>query len=77
MFSLFNFSDELIKYTSQTIANGINEYYFNLKSHFNDLSENKLINEICEYTELTVKNINDREYIINNVLPKILEQDYE
>lgn len=77
MFSLFNFSDELIKYTSQTIAKGINEYYFNLKYHFHALSENKLINQICEYTELTVENINNREYIIENVLPKILEQDYE
>lgn len=71
------FNDELIKYTSQTIANGINDYYFRLKSHFNNLSNDELINQICEYTELTVKNINDREYVINNVLPKILEQDYE
>ena len=70
------FHDELIQYTSQTVANGINDYYFRLKNHFHDLSNDKLINQICEYTELTIKDINDRDYIINNVLPKILEQDY-
>lgn len=69
------FHNELIQYTSQTIADGINDYYFRLKYHFNQLSNDRLINSICEYTELTVKNINDRDYIINNVLPKILEQD--
>ena len=68
------FKDKLIQYTSQIIAKGINEYYFNLKYHFHDLSDNELTNQICEYTELTFNNIDDREYIINNVLPKILEE---
>lgn len=69
------FRDELIQYTSQTIANGINDYYFRLKYHFNELSNDKLVNSICEYTELTIENINNRNYIIDNVLPKILEQE--
>ena len=68
------FKDELIQYTSQIIAKSINEYYFNLKYHFHNLPDNELINQICEYTELTFNNINDREYIINIVLPKILEE---
>lgn len=71
------FKDELIQYTSQIIAKGINEYYFNLKYHFHDLSDNELTNQICEYTELTFKSINDRDYIIYNILPKILEGEKE
>lgn len=68
------FKDELIQYTSQIIAKGINEYYFNLKHHFQDLSDNELTNQICEYTELTFNNINDRDYINYNILPQILEE---
>ena len=68
------FKDELIQYTSQIIAKGINEYYFNLKYHFHDLSDNELTNQICEYTELTFNNINDRDYINYNILPQILEE---
>ena len=68
------FKDELIQYTSQIIAKGINEYYFSLKHHFHDLSDNELTNQICEYTELTFNNINDRDYINNNILPQILEE---
>lgn len=68
------FKDELIQYTAQTIAKDDSIYYFNLIEHFNKLSEDELENQICEYTELTLKNIRDREYIISNVLPKL--KDY-
>lgn len=66
--------DELIEYTAQTIAKNDSIYYFSLIRHFNKLSEDELENQICEYTELTLKNIRDREYIISNVLPKL--KDY-
>lgn len=65
------FKKELIQYTAQTIAKQDNEYYIQLIFHFNDLFEDELINQICEYTELTVSNINDPNYIIENVLSKI------
>ena len=65
------FKKELIQYTAQTIAKQNNEYYKQLVFHFNDLFEDELINQICEYTELTVSNINDPNYIIENILPKI------
>ena len=68
------FKDELIQYTSQIIAKGINKYYFNLKYHFHNLSDSELTNQICEYTELTFNNINDRDYINYNILPQILEE---
>ena len=65
------FKKELIQYTAQTIAKQDNEYYIQLVFHFNNLFKDELINQICEYTELTVSNINDPNYIIENVLPKI------
>lgn len=65
------FKKELIQYTAQTIAKQNNEYYKQLVFHFNELFENELINQICEYTELTVSNINDKNYIIENILHKI------
>ena len=65
------FKKELIQYTAQTIAKQNNEYYKQLVFHFNELYEDELINQICEYTELTISNIIDRNYIIENILPKI------
>ena len=65
------FKKELIQYTAQTIAKQDNEYYIQLVFHFNNLFKDELINQICEYTELTVSNINDPNYIIENVLHKI------
>lgn len=65
------FKKELIQYTAQTISKQDNEYYIQLVFHFNNLFKDKLINQICEYTELTVPNINDPNYIIENILPKI------
>ena len=68
------FKKELIQYTAQTIAKQNNEYYKQLVFHFNELFEYELINQICEYTELTVSKINNPNYIIENILPKI--EDY-
>ena len=68
------FKKELIQYAAQTIAKHDNEYYIQLVFHFNELYEDELINQICEYTELTISNINDQIYIIENILPKI--EDY-
>ena len=68
------FKKELIQYTAQTIAKQNNEYYKQLVFHFNELFEYELINQICEYTELTISKISDRNYIIENILPKI--EDY-
>ena len=68
------FKKELIQYTAQTIAKHDNEYYIQLVFHFNELHEDELINQICEYTELTISNISDPSYIIENILPKI--EDY-
>ena len=65
------FKKELIQYTAQTIAKQDNEYYMQLVFHFNDLFEDELINQICEYTELTIANINNPIYIIENILYKI------
>ena len=65
------FKKELIQYTAQTIAKQNNEYYKQLVFHFNELFEDELINQICEYTELTVANINNPIYIIENILSKI------
>ena len=65
------FKKELIQYTAQTIAKQNKEYYKQLVFHFNELYEHELINQICEYTELTISNINDKTYIIENILPKI------
>ena len=65
------FKKELIQYTAQTIAKQNNEYYIQLVFHFNELYEHELINQICEYTELTISNIMDQNYIIENILPKI------
>ena len=68
------FKKELIQYTAQTIAKQNNEYYKQLVFHFNELFEDELINQICEYTELSIANINDPIYIIENILYKI--EDY-
>ena len=68
------FKDELIQYTAQTIAKDDSIYYFNLIEHFNNLSEDELKNQICEYAELTLENIRDRMYIVYNVLHKL--KDY-
>ena len=68
------FKKELIQYTAQTIAKHDNEYYIQLVFHFNELYEDELINQICEYTELTISKIDDQSYIIENILPKI--EDY-
>ena len=68
------FKKELIQYTAQTIAKHDNEYYIQLVFHFNELYEDELINQICEYTELTISKINDQSYIIENILHKI--EDY-
>ena len=65
------FKKELIQYTAQTIANQNNEYYKQLVFHFNELFEDELINQICEYTELSIANINNPIYIIENILYKI------
>ena len=65
------FKKELIQYTAQTIAKQNNEYYIQLVFHFNELYEHELINQICEYTELTISNIIDPNHIIENILPKI------
>ena len=65
------FKKELIQYTAQTIAKQNNEYYIQLVFHFNGLSEHNLINQICEYTELTISNIRDQNFIIENILPKV------
>ena len=65
------FKKELIQYTAQTIAKQDNEYYKQLVFHFNELFEDELINQICEYTELSIANINNPNYIIENILPKI------
>ena len=65
------FKKELIQYTAQTIAKQNNEYYIQLVFHFNELYEHELINQICEYTELNISNIMDKNYIIENILPKI------
>ena len=65
------FKKELIQYTAQTIAKQNNEYYKQLVFHFNELFEYELINQICEYTELTISNISDPNYIIENILHKI------
>ena len=68
------FKKELIQYTAQTIAKQDKEYYKQLVYYFNWLFDYELINHICEYTELTVSNISNRNYIIENILPKI--EDY-
>ena len=68
------FKKELIQYTAQTIAKQNNEYYKQLVFHFNELFEHELVNQICEYTELNISNISDRNYIIENIIPKI--EDY-
>ena len=65
------FKKELIQYTAQTIAKQNNEYYKQLVFHFNELFEDELINQICEYTELSIANINNPIYIIENILYKI------
>ena len=65
------FKKELIQYTAQTIAKQNNEYYKQLVFHFNALFEYELVNQICEYTELTISKMCDPNYIIENILPKI------
>ena len=69
------FKKELIQYTAQTIAKQNNEYYIQLVFHFNKLFEYELVNQICEYTELTISTMSDPNYIIENILPKIEDED--
>ena len=67
----------LIKYTAQTISKSDIDYYKQLIEHFSVLPLKELINQICEYTELTVKQIKNEKFILDKVFPKLEEPDYE
>ena len=67
----------LIKYTAQTISKSDNDYYKQLIDHFCTLPINQLINQICEYTELTIKQIKNEKFILDKIFPKLEEPDYD
>ena len=61
----------LIKYTAQTISKANKEYYKRLLYNFYELPIKELFNQICKYTELTMKQIKDNTYITMNIVPKL------
>ena len=67
----------LIKYTAQTISKSDIDYYKQLIDHFSTLQVKEFINQICEYTELTVKQIKNEKFILDSIFPKLEEPDYE
>ena len=67
----------LIKYTAQTISKSDKDYYIQLIEHFCTLPINQLINQICEYTELTIKQIKNEKFILDSIFLKLQEPDYD
>ena len=61
----------LIKYTSQTISKSDINYYKQLIDYFSTIPTNQLINLVCEYTELTIKQIKNEKFILDKILPKL------